>query len=71
MAALSPEAIAYQTARINEDKGPAVYAISVVLTVTSFIVVLLRFFARYLLKLPLKLDGKFRVPQKVPKCLKD
>lgn len=54
--ALPPEAIAYQQERIDENKGPVVITVSVLLMSITIVAVGLRFVARFVQKLRLEWD---------------
>jgi len=65
MSTLSPEEIAYQQSHINENNGPTVIGVSVMLTVLSAITVALRFVSRWRIKAPLQLDDWLSIPSLV------
>lgn len=50
------QALAYQQAHINEDRGPALAAAFIVLMTLATLAVILRLLARRLIKAPLKAD---------------
>ena len=56
------EEFAYQQAHIADDKGPTIVGCGIFFIAFPTIVVALRFLARYLKKLPLKLDDYFTLP---------
>ena len=60
--ALPPEAIAYQTAHAGENKGPTVIAVSIVLMIINIVVLIFRFIARHVQKLPYKWDDWLSIP---------
>ena len=68
-ATISPEEIACQKANIAQDKGPVVVGVSIFLTVLPAIVVVLRFGARHVQKLPFKADDWLTIPAIVSICI--
>ncbi len=72
----TPEDIAYQLSHPEENDGPRIIAISIMLMVVCTVVVILRFVARKVRKLPWKIDDYMTIPalvsiftQAVMKCL--
>ena len=57
-----PEFIAYQKAHMNDDRGPSIVGCAIFFITFTTIVVGLRFIARVIRKLPLKLDDYFTLP---------
>lgn len=56
MASLFPNEVQYQQAHIDEDKSPRIIAACVVCLVAAFLVVILRFVSRRLVRSPLQAD---------------
>ena len=53
---LPPEALAYQTAHINDDRGPEVIAVDAVLTILATVAIGLRFLVRWRTHVGFKAD---------------
>jgi hypothetical protein len=62
LSAMTPEEIAYQQAQIAGDKGPEIVGAAIFFIVFPTVIVVLRFLARSLRKLPLGIDDYFTLP---------
>ena len=58
----TPENLQYQLTHKDEDRGPLIKTVSIVLIVIATVLVILRFLARWIRRLKLQIDDYFMIP---------